>query len=217
MTWVDYYKDRVCNLDYDKAFINKYGKFLEEIILKIKTLADPEITSVTLKEEGCGIGSISRSISKMEPYWLKSLRMQSEDRWQDVGKIIFSDVDSEMLRLCQRNTKKVSMGEYLDRVPSFYSREDIISPKYYEPNTIIVTHGVLEHFDDNTIEAILKTYDDENVLFQAHYVPTAKYESPSFGDERLLPVEHWIGLVNPDYYIVDNNGCDLYMFKHKNN
>lgn len=77
---------------------------------------------------------------------------------------------------------------------------------------MVVTHGVLEHFEDEDIIAIMETYKDRNVRFHAHYVPTDKYEKPSFGDERLMPVSKWVSLTNPDYYIVDNAGCDLYLF-----
>ena len=80
---------------------------------------------------------------------------------------------------------------------------------------MVVTHGVLEHFSDDDIMKIISTYDNDNVLFQAHYVPTDRYKSPSFGDERLLAPEAWNALIKPDYYILDNNECDLYMFKFK--
>ena len=68
---------------------------------------------------------------------------------------------------------------------------------------------------DVDITRIMSTYNNDKVLFQAHYVPTSQYTSPSFGDERLLPTDYWITLVKPDYYLLDNNGKDLYMFKTK--
>lgn len=70
-------------------------------------------------------------------------------------------------------------------------------------------------FSDVDITRIMSTYNNDKVLFQAHYVPTSQYTSPSFGDERLLPTDYWITLVKPDYYLLDNNGKDLYMFKTK--
>lgn len=215
ITWSEYYKDRVCNRDYDKAFIQKYNRFIMEIILKIKSFAEPGITSIVLKEEGCGIGTVSKCISKVEPLFLKLIGMSEPESYDEIGKVVFTDINSDMLDLCRLNTRMLSMGSYLANKPSFYARENILLPKYYEPNTVVVTHGVLEHFQDTDIQQIVQTYDNENVLFQAHYVPTSKYEAPSYGDERLMSVESWIQLVQPDYYIVDNEGLDLYMFKLK--
>ncbi len=74
----------------------------------------------------------------------------------------------------------------------------------YSTDTLTVTHGVLEHFSDEDIIRILKLYPNS-----IHYVPLDKYITPSFGDERLLSVEHWIRLVNPREYILFNNGYDL--------
>ena len=112
-------------------------------------------------------------------------------------------------------TLSISTDNYLGKVPLFYVKENICEPKFFESSTVVVTHGVLEHFSDVDITRIMSTYNNDKVLFQAHYVPTSQYTSPSFGDERLLPTDYWITLVKPDYYLLDNNGKDLYMFKTK--
>ena len=213
-TWPDYYRDRVGNRDYRDSFRLKYSRFIDEIILQIKRLSTEGKVSLVLKEEGCGIGSVVRCISNREQYFLEALGIrysEIEDR-DEVGKIILSDTDKEMLSLCVANTHNLYLGEYLAKSPFFYTKENILNSKFFEPNTVVITHGVLEHFSDGEIERIISTYRDENVVFQAHYVPTNGYISPSFGDERLLPVLDWTELVKPDYYIVDNNGLDLYMF-----
>lgn len=67
------------------------------------------------------------------------------------------------------------------------------------------THGVLEHFSDEQIEGILKRYPNS-----VHYVPLQGYPKPSFGDERLLPKEHWIERFALKEYETFNNGLDLY-------
>lgn len=74
-------------------------------------------------------------------------------------------------------------------------------------NVIGVSHGVLEHFSDEDILKICK--GKKNSI---HYVPLDKYITPSFGDERLLPYEHWVELLNPQEYQLFNNNHDL-MFK----
>lgn len=66
------------------------------------------------------------------------------------------------------------------------------------------SHGVLEHFSDFDILQVLKMNP-----WSLHYVPLDKYEKPSFGDERLLPYQYWVDLVEPEYYEVFNDGHDM--------
>ena len=67
-----------------------------------------------------------------------------------------------------------------------------------------VTHGVLEHWTDKMIVTAI-----EKMPYSVHYVPLDKYETPSFGDERLLPKEHWINLVQPTSWFTFNDDHDL--------
>lgn len=212
-TWDEYYKRRVRNKDYRDAFMAKYSRFIEEIIINIKRLSHQMKNPVVLKEEGCGIGTVSLAISEMEKTMVNSLGFTGDSELKEVSKVIFSDIATPMLDLCYKNTHPIYTDGYLGKVPFFYSKENICETKFFETATLVVTHGVLEHFSDNDITKIISTYNDANVLFQAHYVPTDKYETPSFGDERLLSIETWISLIKPDYYILDNGECDLYMFK----
>ncbi|RGO88304.1 hypothetical protein DXA84_07845 [Phocaeicola vulgatus] len=214
-TWDEYYKSRVRNNDYRDAFWLKYGLFIKEIIFNIKLLAHDGGAPIILKEEGCGIGTVSLAISNMEEKLLSSMGLTGTSEIKEVSKVIFSDIDNAMLGLCHENTCPIYSGGYLGNVPFFYCRENICEPKFFEAPSMVVTHGVLEHFADDDILKIISTYDNDNVLFQAHYVPTDRYKSPSFGDERLLSPEAWNALIKPDYYILDNNECDLYMFKFK--
>lgn len=55
----------------------------------------------------------------------------------------------------------------------------------------VVTHGVLEHYSDEQIVDFLV-----NNPIGCHYVPTNSYDTPSFGDERLLPFNHWYELLD---------------------
>ncbi|MGL4482397.1 MAG: hypothetical protein ACRCTW_07725, partial [Lactococcus garvieae] len=41
-----------------------------------------------------------------------------------------------------------------------------------------------------------------------HYVPLAGWITGSFGDERLLPIEHWIVNFKPSSYHIFNEGKD---------
>lgn len=212
-TWDEFYKSRVRNEDYTKAFTERYNRFLAEVILNIKRVSHKLGASVILKEEGCGIGTVSKVISSMEEKLVNSLGLTSVSEIKEIKKVVLADNNNAMLDLCLQNICPLFTGGYLGTVPFFYSRENICEEKFFESATMVVTHGVLEHFADEDIMQIMATYKNKNVLFQAHYVPTDRYEEGSFGDERLLPAQQWINLIEPDYYILDNNECDLYLFK----
>lgn len=203
-TWSSFYKDRVNNEEYFSYFCKRYNRFLLEILFNINGFSTI-CPNLILKEEGCGIGNITKALSNVD----KSIVNYKDLK---IDKIILSDLDNDMLRLCIENLSNIYNGGYFKNVPKIFNKENIFQDKFFESDTVVVTHGVLEHFNDVDIYKILSTYNDRNVLFQAHYVPTNKYTTQSFGDERLLSVEEWVSLVKPTYYIVDNNGCDLYMF-----
>ena len=112
-TWDEYYKSRVRNNEYRDAFRLKYGLFLKEIIFNIKRLAQELGTPVILKEEGCGIGTVSLSISSMEEKLLGSMGLTSVSETKEVSKVIFSDISPVMLGLCHENTCPIYSGGYL--------------------------------------------------------------------------------------------------------
>lgn len=72
------------------------------------------------------------------------------------------------------------------------------------PATIVHSHGVLEHMNDSDI---CKVINNNKHTYQVHYVP-GLYDKPSFGDERLLPLDYWYKLVKPDCYSTFNEGLD---------
>ena len=75
---------------------------------------------------------------------------------------------------------------------------------------VVVTHGVLEHFPDTKIMSILDKYKAQNQR-NMHYVPLIGHGEPSFGDERLLELEYWLGY-NPRWYFTFNDDKDLVLF-----
>ncbi len=138
-------------------------------------------------EEGCGIGSISRYLHRTQGIVCSGF-----------------DIDPDMIGLSIENT----------RIRDFYV-DDIHNPirnKFYLRADLHVTHGVLEHFTDDEILSIFERYERDKKK-SIHYVPLDKYRVPSFGDERLLPYEHWLDLVNPEGYEVFNDGYDLLFYK----
>ncbi len=71
---------------------------------------------------------------------------------------------------------------------------------------VIHSHGLLEHFDDDTIRKVIDTYRGVGRT-QVHYVP-GLYEKPSFGDERLMSVQQWWAICKPSQIITFNGGLD---------
>ena len=116
LSWPDFYRDRVRNKEYDEYFRKKYARFLTEIILNIKRLSNPMSGEVVLKEEGCGIGSVVKNLSRFYPELPKELTEEERNgNAGDVAKIIFADLDSGILDLCRDNTRFVYPGRYLER------------------------------------------------------------------------------------------------------
>lgn len=68
-----------------------------------------------------------------------------------------------------------------------------------------ITHGVLEHFNDEQIRGILERYPNS-----IHYIPLEGYPKQSFGDERLLPKEYWLDVLPIKEHETFNNGLDLF-------
>lgn len=99
--WEDHYKARVDNRFYLKSFIIKYKRFLDEIIINIKSMPEK---GIVFKEEGCGIGTVSRALN-VEIYDLcKALGITKESYNFDISKVICTDIDRDMLALCCENT-----------------------------------------------------------------------------------------------------------------
>ena len=67
-----------------------------------------------------------------------------------------------------------------------------------------VSHGVLEHFKTKDILQVVYSFPES-----IHYIPLDKYEIPSFGNERLLPYEFWLKLVQPKEWFLFNEDKDL--------
>lgn len=171
---------------YEKRINSSYQEYFNKrYAFLINLIIGMGITS--LKEEGVGIGSV-----------MKALPLSID--------CMGSDICDEMLDLCRRNNSH--------RQPVLW-KEDIVTGEsidfFHEVDVqACISHGVIEHFDDETIKKII---DRQKSQFSTviHYVPSDQYEIPSFGDERLLSKEYWLNLVNPTYLYEENEGKDLYL------
>lgn len=73
---------------------------------------------------------------------------------------------------------------------------------------LIYSHGVLEHFDLLEVCKII-SHQLQASNHLVHYVPSAKYKVPSFGDERLLTPKQWKDILGVPEIREFNNGYDL--------
>ena len=165
---------------------DKYESYFRRKYGTFLNIINPLLNIGLVKEEGIGIGSVTKALGTSNTYG--------------------TDICYKMLSLCA-----VNLSGSID-----LWKEDILSSnKIFKPNTVaVVTHGVLEHFSDKQIKSILSTYKDQ-VSLSIHYVPTDRYEKPSFGDERLLSPDYWKHTFKPLSIVTDNDEKDLYLiFSH---
>lgn len=114
--WSEFYVNRI-NSTYQDYFEKKYGVMLE--ILS---------NCNTVREEGIGIGSVSKFLLK-----------------RDIDTSGF-DLCPEMLKLCKDNNPNIKC-----QVGDIFTFNG-------DPVDMVVTHGVLEHFSDEDIQRILDRY-----------------------------------------------------------
>jgi SAM-dependent methyltransferase len=151
----------------------------------------------SVNEMGCGIGSITKQLLKYP---------QAEGR-----VFTATDINMEMIRLTKQNLGVGENGRTSSGMNVHFNTHDIREPYVLVPLSgkhIVHSHGVLEHFDDNDIRNIIETQRSyANLIF--HYVPSDKYTSKSFGDERLMSAQQWAKLAKPTMIEQFNSGYDL--------
>lgn len=180
--WANFYRDRL-NDKYFELVCDKYLPFIREIQMVLDASpADP----VNVTEFGCGIGTITKAL----------MNYSSLDNYTVI------DNDQLMLELTKKNLEHSPEADFV-----IYIQDDIRNA-YNVQGKIAHSHGVLEHFSDQEIRLILNQ-QKKNFKYLIHYVPSAKYEEPSFGDERLMTPKQWYDICQPDEIIEFNDGYDL--------
>lgn len=167
--WSEYYNSRVGD-SYPIYCEVRYKEFLQQLFV------DKELS---IREEGCGIGTISKILSQ-----------------NGFNNLSAFDNDDDQLKLANINTTNVTLF-----------KADIVNAQLNKVD-MIHSHGVLEHFKDVDIQKIINRQrkDAKKVV---HYVPTNGYSIPSFGDERLLSIPYWVDNFKPTSIIPFNNNKDL--------
>lgn len=183
--WGEMYRSRIGE-SYPAYCRQQYRPFLDTIRSEIYDLSLSQ-PIVTVREEGCGIATITKILAQDT----------------DPNGVIYSvmDIDAD-----QVVNARASLRPLMQRVD--IQLGNIMKPQ--KPVDIIHGHGVLEHFSDVQIHNILERQCREAGIV-VHYVPLIGWGHQSFGDERLLPADHWVEIHQPYYWEVFNDGKDLVM------
>lgn len=164
--WHEYYKDR--GDEYYEYFKEKYQPFL----YVVKNYVKSRVFFETIAEVGCGTANTTRFLLEEAPK--KNYHCM--------------DIDNKMVNLAMEN-----IG--MKRRNVTYHIQNVLKSIDGMAFDVVHSHGLLEHFSDIEIQRIfLKLARASDV--QVHYIPSDGYKEQSFGDERLLPLEHWMDLIS---------------------
>lgn len=108
------------------------------------------------------------------------------------------ELDPEMIDLAHTNNP-----EMRNRI-----HEHSMLHPYRHYCNVVHGHGVLEHLSDADIRKSVEVARRSGARCLIHYVPSAKYVVPSFGDERLLTANQWRDIANPTNIKSYNDGFD---------
>jgi trans-aconitate methyltransferase len=192
-TWYDFYKARM-NDQYREHVASRYEPFIERV-------AHQAMRGRFVMEAGCGAANVSRVVQNRI----------ARSRFQ-----VLVDNDPDVLSLAHQNMVTTGAENFV------LVRHDILQPSspscqefadWFQPGMygLVYSHGVLEHFGDHEIRLAIQRQMEllEPGGKLLHYVPSAKYEKPSFGDERLMTPDQWDDICNPDCISFFNHGRDL--------
>lgn len=177
------------NIDWYSIYVSRLNnEYLTHVGKKYKIFIDTIVSDIvsthckTICEIGAGAANITRLISD-KTYGCK---------------FTVVDICPKMLELATINLKNAT-----DKIS--YLCSDIRN-HYGHRSDIVYSHGVLEHMSDKNINSTIDNWKAKRSL---HYVPSARYEKPSMGDERLMTPEQWYKICRPTDIIEFNNGYDL--------
>ena len=176
--WVTFYANRN-NEHYYQRVSDKYSPF-------ISTISNSILPGDKIVEFGCGLCNITRNL--VTKHW--------------ANNFYALDKEIEMLKLSEQNLDRAGIPR--SKV-SLYLGDARTAILYGD---IAHSHGLLEHFKDKDIQAIIgQQLGNFREIF--HYVPSYKYSAPSFGDERLMTPDQWQDICKSSEILEFNNGYDL--------
>jgi len=190
-TWFEHYAARM-NDQYRDHMRKKYAKHINMV-----ASAASKDNGLRVAEIGCGAANITRLVSE---------RIIKKSNDTIFPRYVILDSCPQMLGLARANLLAVS-----DHVAQLGNALDLGMSKDLMDVDVFHSHGVLEHFRDGQINVIIN--EQKRMASRGaqliHYVPSAKYEKPSFGDERLMTPDQWFDICMPDDIIEFNDGYDL--------
>lgn len=184
--WADFYRTRDADR-YLRYARTRYAPFLAIVQAAIRP-------GDTVIELGCGMGTITRALY---------------DNGAPAKQFVMVDADNAMLGMAAYNSRYF----HEDKI-RLYANDarriglpdtDTMHRGAYD---VAHSHGVLEHFSDEDIRAVVASQKRLGVWAAVHYVPGEKYDSPSFGDERLMTPEQWRDICDPHAIVPFNDGFD---------
>jgi hypothetical protein len=113
--------------------------------------------------------------------------------------LLLLERDADMIPLTQENAARLPETAVV--------QADVLTVPLPQAS-VTFAHGVLEHFEDAVIRRMVARQRRVS-NWVIHYVPSAKYAAPSFGDERLLTPEQWKAIAAPSQILPFNDGYDL--------
>lgn len=190
-SWPDFYRGRG-GYDYEKYCAERYKPFLGLVAARMRTMLDHSDEDIISVELGAGTATVSTIIGRAFPQ----------------ANLIVTDIDMRMIDMAASRLAEACLEANVLLYQADVTNSGCV-PDNFDP-TVVHSHGLLEHFDDATVKEIV---DRHRPWYQVHYIP-GLYPEPSFGDERLLPIEHWVGLLRPSRYYTFNGGLDYALVFH---
>lgn len=176
--WATFYEGRE-GASYRDYVKDRYAPFIDAIDSRINH-------NELVLELGAGTGTITSILADY-------------DQKHNV-KFAATDLDPVMVDLSRNRMQGLGLDVacyQMDALGRFVSKADVVH-----------SHGMLEHFDDDTIFQIITHH--RSAYVQVHYVP-GLYDKPTFGDERLMSVDAWWKICKPagcSQIITFNYGLD---------
>lgn len=204
--WYLFHRPRVNNTVYETKFANKYAPFFNLIsqAILLETINTPKLV-----EYGSGIGTCAKILLNQIP----DARLTLFERSKEITDLAIENLGQlrREVRLESVNLLSLQFHNHCMNV----NMQTVMQGKRPQlvpaGHVIAYSHGFLEHFDDVAIKALV-TCQLSHADLAINYVPSYKYKTPSFGDERLLKPSDWYDMfqkgVKPKI-IEFNDGYDI--------